>query len=103
MTKEQHNFLDSVIERYGCKAQTDMAIEEMAELTQALLKYRRLYLKTELDVMEFEKRRANIIEELADVTIMMAQLEHMYACNGEVDKVIVSKLTRQKERMARHE
>lgn len=50
------------IKHFGESAQTDMLIEEMAELTQALLKKRR-------------GKEHNVEEEFADVMILMRQIE----------------------------
>lgn len=38
--KEENILLQAIVE-YGAEAQTDMMIEEMSELTKALLKHRR--------------------------------------------------------------
>lgn len=62
--------IDSVCEqavtKYGPRAQVDMAIEEMAELANALMKDRRNRATAE-----------DIITEVADVLIMMNQLSFM--------------------------
>ena len=55
-----------LIETYGKEAQKDVAIEECAELTKAILKERR-YGKT-------KESRENIIGEIADVKNMIEQL-----------------------------
>lgn len=55
------------IAKYGKEAQLKMVIEEMAELTQAICKSFRG--KNNLD---------NLIEEIADVEIMLAQLKIIY-------------------------
>lgn len=55
------------IEEYGKDSQLKMAIEEMAELTQAICKSFRG--KDNVD---------NIIEEIADVEIMIAQLKIIF-------------------------
>lgn len=52
------------IEKFGSEKQFDMLIEEMAELTQAILKSRR---KGEIS--------ENLHEEFADVKIVMEQIE----------------------------
>ena len=62
--------IDTAIVRYGVKAQTDVAIEEMAELTQALIRHRR-------------GRPSNITEEIADVEIMLEQLKRIYCINTD--------------------
>jgi NTP pyrophosphatase (non-canonical NTP hydrolase) len=58
------NIYESAIKEFGVKPQVDMLIEEMSELTQALLKWRR-----GKDVMD------NVHEEIADVEIMLAQIK----------------------------
>jgi len=53
------------LNKFGEQNQKDMAIEEMAELTQALLKERR-------------GGDHNVAEEIADVTIVLDQLKLLY-------------------------
>ena len=62
----------AAIEQFGEVNQIDMAIEEMAELIQALNKYKR-------------NLKHNIEEEIADVEIMMDQLRVIF------DKDLVEK------------
>lgn len=77
------------IEAYGKEAQLKMAIEEMAELTQAICKSFRG--KENLD---------NIIEEIADVEIMLAQLKLIYKLKkNEVVLKKVEKLRRLEEQL----
>lgn len=66
MTRAEKVYTDA-IELYGVDKQTIKAIEEMAELTQALC--RRL---------QGEDNRDNLAEEIADVAITQQQLEFMY-------------------------
>ena len=84
--------LKKIIETYGVSAQVDMAIEEMSELTKALLKNRR-------SGGDSAKLRDDIIEEIADVTIMIEQLTMIFDCEAEVKQQIIYKLTRQLKRM----
>ena len=53
------------LNRYGFDKQCDVAIEEMAELTKAIIKYRRYG--------EFHEY-SDICEEVADVIIMAEQI-----------------------------
>lgn len=77
------------IEAYGKDAQLKMCIEEMAELTQAICKSFR-----GVDNLD------NIIEEIADVEIMLAQLKLIYKLNkNEVLVKKVEKLRRLEERL----
>lgn len=73
-------FIDAIAIN-GAKAQTDVAIEEMAELTQALIHNRR-------------GRPANIAEEIADVEIMLEQLKIIHCCADEVEKQKDAKIKR---------
>lgn len=87
MTEEQKRKYDSVsvltaaVLSYGRDAQTDVAIEEMAELTQALIHNRR-------------GRPANIAEEIADVEIMLEQLKIIHNCADEVETQKDAKIKR---------
>ena len=78
---------------YGVDSQIDMAIEEMSELTKALLKWRRA------KGAELTVKRTDIIDELADVLIMCRQMEILFQCEGEVEKRINTKVYRQLERL----
>lgn len=61
--------LEHAIRLYGEPAQMDMAVEEMAELTKALCKVRRA-----APGVETTAAVVNVIEEMADVRIMLDQL-----------------------------
>lgn len=60
-----------VIQEYGTHNQQLVAIEEMAELTQAIVKYERGVTH-------------NIAEEIADVEIMLEQLKLMHNIGEQV-------------------
>lgn len=77
---------DAAITEWGSEAQIDMAIEEMSELTTALLHARR-------------NREANIAEEIADVRIMIAQLELIFKNSDEVEKIKAEKIDRLARRL----
>lgn len=68
MTQEQMRNLNTIVETYGNDAQEDMAIEECSELVKAILKFRRSDEKT-------AEMREAVIDEIADVQIMLTQLE----------------------------
>lgn len=65
-----------VIDTYGRDNQLNMAIEEMAELIQAINKTRRY--------PDSIKAKDNVAEEMADVAIMLEQLALIYDCHNEV-------------------
>ena len=65
-TEERRALLDRAITAYGAPAQMDMAVEEMAELTKALCKIKRAQAGCEVTAAI-----GNVIEEMADVQIML--------------------------------
>lgn len=92
MKNENDNpILKQAIETFGEDAQIDQAIEEMAELTQALIKRRRY--KNDVDTM------FNVAEEMADVLIMMEQLFMIFNNDKAVLQFQEDKLIRLKERL----
>ena len=60
---EQYKVIQQAIRRYGKDHQVLIALEEMAELTKELIEDKRQF-----------NNRNEIIEEIADVEIMMQQL-----------------------------
>jgi NTP pyrophosphatase (non-canonical NTP hydrolase) len=84
---KQDIYVDA-IETFGVPSQVDMLIEEMAELTQALLKWRRGR-TTDMD---------NVNEEVVDVEICLAQLKTGLN-RQELAKWENIKLTRLQERI----
>lgn len=97
MPKQYEEALYAAIDTYGREAQTDMCIEECSELIKALLKYRRLPLEDRLNTRGM-KILKNIQEEIADVQIMLWQMEMLYGY-GCVDGEIEEKIDRLKERI----
>ena len=86
---------------YGLNNQMHQLTEEMSELTQAICKHFRSYGQgqpvsanlTRYDVME------NLIEELADVKVVLDQVIFLLGCNKEVLEVTQQKNKRTIERM----
>ena len=72
-TEERRALLDRAITAYGAPAQMDMAVEEMAELTKALCKIKRAQAGCEVTAAI-----GNVIEEMADVQIMLDQLRIIF-------------------------
>ena len=85
--------LRKAIDTYGDYAQIDVAIEEMAELQKALLKMRRA--KVETIPCAFDA----IVDEIADVYVMMRQLVMIYDCKNQVKNRIKYKVDRLRRRM----
>ena len=89
--KEEPSLYELAVAKFGLESQILMAIEEMSELTKALLKLIRYVDYSHGDsktIME------SINEERADVTIMLKQLE---AAFGKNDKMMEKKLAHLKE------
>lgn len=82
----------AAIDTFGVPKQVDMLIEEMSELTQALLKWRR----GRIAAME------NVHEEVADVEIVLAQIKIGLNPN-KIAKIKAIKLARLEERIKNHE
>ena len=80
---------EMAVKHYGMQSQIDVAIEEMAELTKALLKTRRVG----------GGSVSSVAEEIADVQIMLEQLKIIFDCDNEVSVYRVKKLSRLKERI----
>lgn len=80
------------LEKWGERLQTDMLIEEMAELTQAIIKHRRSKGKTTLDNFK------NLLEEIADVDLMLGQLKFMVqGQTAEIQEYRIKKIMRLNE------
>lgn len=89
--------LQLAVSVYKKEAQIDMAIEEMSELTKALLKHRRAERSPE--AWDYEKTRQNILEEIADVIIMLTQLIMIYGGREIVQQDINDKVDRLEKRL----
>lgn len=87
---EKRRKLLFIIDKYGTKHQEDIAIEELSELQKAILKHRRKRSK---------KRRKKVIDEIADVSVMLEQLKIIYSCNKEVEERMDYKINRQIKRI----
>ena len=74
------------IDTYGCDNQLNRAIEEMAELIQAIIKIRRY--------PDDFTAKIDLAEEIADVAIMLEQLILIYDCHKLVDDEKESKICR---------
>lgn len=75
MTFTEEKILQSAITTFGADAQIDMMIEEMAELTKALLKLRRACGSTTKN----PELIADINSEIADVSIVLDQMTMIFS------------------------
>lgn len=101
--------IEKIANCYGYEAQSRQCIEEMAELTQAINKYWRKTLECgKYDYnpwdgfMTKSEQYSNLVEEIADVEIMIEEMKYLLSCEKEVDYLIEQKLNRQLERIEEH-
>ena len=82
----------AIARHYGKEPQMGVAQEECAELIQAISKIRRKG--------ETGETLDNLVEEIADVSIMCAQLEELFGVRASIAWRMHQKLDRQLERIA---
>jgi len=78
--------LKEAITKYGIRSQLDLAQEECAELIVAISHCKR----------DRPNSTNEVIEEIADVRIMVTQLSIIFG-EENVDKIVIEKLTRLKQ------
>lgn len=79
-----------LIDHYGTLNQKLIAIEEMAELQKAIVKTIRQNSKENTEA---------IIEEIADVQVMLEQLKIIFSCRPKIDEIMDAKIDRQIKRI----
>ena len=90
---EEIEIMRSAIRKNGKAMQTVVAIEELSELQKELTKH-----------IRGKGNRENLIEEVADVLVMITQIQLMYHIpDDEVERIMRLKLNRLKERMEQNE
>ena len=88
MTDDNEICMDlwQIIAHYGYAHQKEKAIEELGELARALARD-----------LQGEGDRANIAEEMADVYIMLSQLQLIYGNRPEIAGCVRKKMARTME------
>lgn len=81
------DFYDKIIEHFGSNNQCIVACEELSELQKEICKHLR-------DMGNVH----NIAEEIADVSIMLEQLQRIFNCRSEVELLKEQKIQRTTER-----
>lgn len=90
--------LKLAIDTYGDKSQIDKSIEEMTELTKALLKHRYIQKPHQRDILEDA-----VAEEMADVMIMLEQLRMIYRNDDRIAHYRQEKMDRLARLLAKGE
>ena len=86
--EERKEIYEKALRTWGTQAQIMMAIEEMSELTKELCKHFR-----------GRPNGEEIVDELADVTIMVVQLRLIFGVNDAVCDQMDVKMLRLKKRL----
>ena len=93
--------IKKIAKTYGYDAQSRQCIEEMAELTQAINKFWKKQLKCgRADLSDIElatQNELNLLEEMADVQIMLWQMEYLLI--ADLNPIIQEKIDRQIQRI----
>lgn len=104
-TTEHPEVLQECIDTYGADKQIDQTIKELSELAKALLKHRRKAIQLEggnvnpTPDTDLREARGDILEETADVIIMLTQIIMIFGGRDFVERIIESKVDRQKKRL----
>ena len=87
--------IQQIANYYGIDNQVSIAQEELAELIQALSKWRRAESRTSVAAYDM------VLEEFADVTLMLKQIQHLFHIDpDDVTAVVKEKVERQLRRIA---
>ena len=101
------DLLKRIAHHYGYEAQSRQIVEEMGELTVAINKHWRGCLacgKLRLEDSNLHSREMDaMLEEIADVEIMIEQMKILLNCEEEVELYKEIKVKRQLERMKKYE
>ena len=87
---KQKKMIDKILAHHGFENQLIKTVEELSELTTAIVQY---YNKG-----PGESRLRGVQEEIADVYIMLEQIRKQFMSREELDNWINYKITREAER-----
>ena len=88
---------NDIIEHYGVRNQLGIAMEECAELIQAISKMNR----TDGDAEKYTKSKLHLEEEIADVIVCINQLKSIYnISDSRISELANYKINRQRGRMS---
>lgn len=96
------NNINRILDESNEETQSDKAIEELSELIRAIVRYRQSPPNDTSDGMSNAYK--NLMEEIADVQIMLYQLTTLYAIfDDELYNLMLSKTERTLERLGANE
>lgn len=98
------NEKQKIAEHFGEAVQMQQLVEEMSELTKAICKYARVngIGQPVADSVTEETVEANLVEELADVKLVLEQVIYLHGCKDEVENVITEKIEKVNERIRKN-
>lgn len=97
--KEFYKDIFEIANYYGYESQSNQLIEELSELTQAICKKKRVANKFST-YDEMEEANDNLIEEIADVEIMLTQIKYLLGINEQyIDTIKEMKIKRTAQRI----
>ena len=86
--------IEKIADHYGLQHQLYKSVEELIELVQAVQDY-----SFKLGMRDDEISTEHVVDEIADVKIMIAQLEYLLELEEEVNDRVEFKLNRQMDRI----
>ena len=95
MKSQQKEKVKQIADFYGIESRLNKTLEELGELTEEVINYQAGFMFGDEDNITTKK----IADEMADVKIMIKQLEYLLECEQEVKDRVEFKLNRQIGRM----
>lgn len=92
----RNQILHAAVDTFGRHSQMMMMVEEMSELTKAIIKYHRV-----TNMRDRPSSVQNILEEIADVQIVLDQMKIMFD-RQSIEHVEQEKLKRLEKRIKEH-
>lgn len=86
--EKRQGVYERLLQRYGAQLQSVVALEELSECQKEICKFLRG--KGDID---------HLAEEVADATIMLEQIRHIYNLDKKVDQYIEEKVQRTVDRL----
>lgn len=90
ITGDVNKDIIAIADHYGYASQVNILTEECAEVIQAISKQRRVT-ESNYDDELLEKASNDLIEEMADVEIMLEQIKHLLGVNPRYFDLIKAK------------
>lgn len=92
-----------IADYFGEAVQMQQLVEEMSELTKAICKYARVngIGQPVADSVTKETVEANLVEELADVALVLEQVIYLHGCKDKIENIMAEKIVKINERISK--